>query len=112
MKAEMARIFELREAFEWRGLGSLPSSALRLKPAFAAFDAEVRFAFVPVEAADNPACECGDILRGAKLPAQCKLFGTACTPETPVGSCMVSSEGACAAYWTYGRLRAPARAAS
>ena len=102
---EIAEIFELRDSFEWRGLGELPASALRLRDAYAEFDAEQRFDVVPVPASDNPACECGDVLRGLKKPADCKLFGTVCSPETPMGSCMVSSEGACAAHWTYGRFR-------
>jgi hydrogenase expression/formation protein HypD len=103
--AEVADIFELREKFEWRGLGFVPFSALRLKQAYCAFDAERRFAMPEITAADNPACECGAILRGVKKPVDCKLFGTVCTPENPMGSCMVSSEGACAAHWTYGRFR-------
>lgn len=98
--------FELRDTFEWRGLGSVPKSALKLRAAYADYDAETRFQIVTIAAADNPACECGTILRGQKRPADCKLFGTLCTPETPMGSCMVSSEGACAAHWTYGRFRA------
>ncbi len=102
---QMAEVFELRESFEWRGLGELPWSALRIRPAWSAFDAERRFGVETVAAADNPACECGEILRGQKTPAQCKLFGTVCSPETPMGSCMVSPEGACAAHWTYGRFR-------
>lgn len=104
-KADMAEIFELRTSFEWRGLGSIPSSALKLNAAFARYDAERRFAMDERVVADNPACECPAILRGLKKPVDCKLFGTACTPETPIGSCMVSSEGACAAHWTYGRFR-------
>jgi hydrogenase expression/formation protein HypD len=103
--AEVADIFELREQFEWRGLGNLPYSGLRLKATYAAFDAERRFEMPELSAADNPACECGAILRGVKKPVDCKLFGTVCTPENPMGSCMVSSEGACAAHWTYGRFR-------
>lgn len=103
-------IFELRESFEWRGLGVVPASALRLRPDYAAYDAERRFAIETVHADDNPACECGAILRGQKKPTECKLFGTACTPETPMGACMVSSEGACAAHWTYGRFRDHQRA--
>ena len=83
----------------------MPYSGLRLKKAYAAFDAERRFDMPELTAADNPACECGAILRGVKKPVDCKLFGTVCTPETPMGSCMVSSEGACAAHWTYGRFR-------
>ena len=106
----MDDVFELRESFEWRGLGELPDSALRLRPAYAEFDAEQRFPVRTVPAADNPACECGDVLRGLKKPAECKLFGTLCSPEMPMGSCMVSPEGACAAYWTYGRFRARAAA--
>ncbi len=104
-KAEVAEMFEPRKSFEWRGLGLVPYSGLRLKPAYAFFDAEHRFDMEELHAADNPACECGAILRGVKRPVDCKLFGKACTPETPMGSCMVSSEGACAAHWTYGRFR-------
>ncbi|TDX66601.1 hydrogenase maturation protein HypD [Methylosinus sp. sav-2] len=102
---EVAEIFELREAFEWRGLGEIPHSALKLREAYAEFDAERRFPVATKPARDNPACECGAILRGQKRPQDCKLFGVACTPETPMGSCMVSSEGSCAAYWAYGRFR-------
>jgi hydrogenase expression/formation protein HypD len=109
---EIAEIFELRDTFEWRGLGELPMSALRLRAAYAQFDAEHRFDVVPAPAADNPACECGDVLRGLKKPADCKLFGTVCSPETPMGSCMVSPEGACAAHWTYGRFRDRAKASA
>ncbi|MFB9267627.1 hydrogenase formation protein HypD [Bradyrhizobium erythrophlei] len=104
-KKEVSDIFELRDQFEWRGLGLVPNSGLKLKRAYAQFDAEVRFAMQDLHVADDPACECGAILRGAKRPVDCKLFGAVCTPETPVGSCMVSTEGACAAHWTYGRLR-------
>ncbi len=101
----VASVFELRASFEWRGLGQVPYSALKLREEFSAFDAEKVFAIETVPAQDNPACECGAILRGVKKPADCKLFGTLCTPETPMGSCMVSSEGSCAAHWTYGRFR-------
>jgi hydrogenase expression/formation protein HypD len=104
-KAEVAEVFELRKSFEWRGLGLVPYSGLRLKEAYADFDAERRFGVEYIPARDNPACECGAILRGVKKPADCKLFGTLCTPDTPMGSCMVSAEGACAAHWTYGRFR-------
>jgi hydrogenase expression/formation protein HypD len=103
--AEIADIFETRESFEWRGLGEIPDSALRLREPYAQFDAERRFTIVTRPARDNPACECGAILRGVKRPRDCKLFGAACTPETPMGACMVSSEGSCAAYWAYGRFR-------
>jgi hydrogenase expression/formation protein HypD len=105
-KSLVADVFELRRAFEWRGLGRVPYSALRLKEAWAAFDAERRFDMPERSAPDNKACECGAILRGVKKPTDCKVFGIACTPETPMGSCMVSSEGACAAHYTYGRYRA------
>lgn len=105
-QAEMAGVFEPRESFEWRGLGQVASSALRLRENHARFDAERRFDMVTPAARDNPACECGAILRGAKRPHDCKLFGNVCTPETPIGSCMVSSEGACAAQWTYRRFDA------
>ncbi|MDD3327463.1 MAG: hydrogenase formation protein HypD [Zoogloea sp.] len=101
----MADVFALREHFEWRGLGVLPCSALRIHERYAAFDAEARFGLAYRPVADHKACECGPILRGVKAPLDCKLFGTVCTPETPMGACMVSSEGACAAHYTYGRVR-------
>lgn len=104
-KKMVAEMFELRRWFEWRGLGLVPYSALRLKKEYEQFDAEKRFDVPPLSKPDNKACECGPILRGVKKPKDCKLFGKACTPETPMGSCMVSAEGACAAYWTYGRFR-------
>ena len=102
---EVANVFELRASFEWRGLGEVPLSALRLRRDYADLDAERRFGITTRHAADNPACECATILRGLKKPVECKLFGTVCSPETPMGSCMVSPEGACAAHWTYGRFR-------
>jgi len=101
----VAEIFELRESFEWRGLGTVPNSALRLRPAYTVFDAEQRFGIGYVAVPDHKACECGAILRGEKRPQECKIFGTVCTPQNPIGSCMVSSEGACAAHYTYGRFR-------
>ncbi|MER0203014.1 MAG: hydrogenase formation protein HypD [Nitrosomonas sp.] len=101
----VAEVFELRRTFEWRGLGSVPYSALKIKSSYADFDAEQRFRISTVSIADNKACECGAILRGVKRPQDCKIFGTVCTPENPVGSCMVSSEGACAAHYSYGRFR-------
>jgi hydrogenase expression/formation protein HypD len=103
----VAEVFELRRVFEWRGLGLVPYSALRLKEAYAALDAEKRFDTPAIAASDVKGCECPSILRGVKRPVDCKLFGTVCTPENPMGSCMVSSEGACAAYWSYGRFRRP-----
>jgi hydrogenase expression/formation protein HypD len=104
-QALVDQVFELRDSFEWRGLGAVPLSALQLRDAFAAYDAEKIFNINTVQANDNPACECGAILRGEKRPADCKLFGTVCTPDNPMGSCMVSSEGSCAAHWTFGRFR-------
>jgi hydrogenase expression/formation protein HypD len=101
----VGEVFELRREFEWRGLGTVPYSALGIRAAFASFDAERRFALTYRPVPDNKACECGAILRGVKRPTDCKLFGSACTPETPMGSCMVSSEGACAAHYSYGRYR-------
>jgi len=101
----MAEILEPRPAFEWRGLGSIPRSALRINAAYGDFDTERRFPIPYRAVADHKGCECGAILRGAKEPRDCRLFGTACTPENPVGSCMVSSEGACAAHYTYDRHR-------
>ena len=104
-QALVSEVFELRRSFEWRGLGEVPYSALKIRPVYAQFDAEVRYGLGYTPVADNKACECGAILRGVKKPQDCKLFGTACTPETPMGSCMVSSEGACAAHYTYGRFK-------
>ena len=102
----VAEVFELRRAFEWRGLGQVPYSALRIKSDYRDFDAEERFPVMVAGAADPKGCLCPAILRGAKRPTECELFGTACTPEHPKGACMVSSEGACAAYWRYGRFQA------
>ena len=89
---------------EWRGLGVIPQSGLTLRPEFAAYDARVKFAVPPMDGRSNPACRCGDILRGDCRPPQCPLFGKVCTPEHPVGACMVSREGACSAYYQYGGL--------
>ncbi len=99
----MGQVFETRDRFAWRGLGEIPHSALRLKEAYASFDAERRFDLPETAARENPGCQCPLILRGAATPQDCKLFGTACTPENPMGACMVSSEGACAAWYSYGR---------
>ena len=104
-QALVSQVFELRRAFEWRGLGAVPYSALQIREEYAAFDAERRFGLETRPVPDNKACECGAILRGVKHPRDCKVFGTVCTPENPIGSCMVSSEGACAAYYSYGRFR-------
>ncbi len=104
-KSLVAEVFELRRTFEWRGLGEIPYSALRIKEKYQAFDAETRYGITYRSVPDNKACECGAILRGVKKPIDCKVFGTVCTPENPIGSCMVSSEGACAAHYTYGRFK-------
>lgn len=98
------RYFCLRDSFRWRGLGNIPESALRLKPDYDFLDAEAVFGDVlpKEEAQDNPACICGDILKGIAKPFQCRLFGKSCTPSNPAGACMVSPEGACAAYYSYG----------
>ena len=101
----VAEVFELRREFEWRGLSVVPYSALKIRRQYAAFDAERRFALDYRSVPDNKACDCGAILRGVKKPQDCKLFGTVCTPENPIGSCMVSSEGACAAHYSYGRYK-------
>jgi hydrogenase expression/formation protein HypD len=100
----LAQVFELRPHFEWRGLGFISQSALALRPEFADLDAELRYQVPGVRVADPKACQCGEVLKGVIKPWECKVFGTACTPETPIGTCMVSSEGACAAYYNYGRL--------
>jgi hydrogenase expression/formation protein HypD len=100
---------ELRDSFEWRGLGSIPKSGLRLREEFAQWDAERRYTVPGISVPDHKACQCGQVLRGLVKPWECKVFGTACAPESPIGTCMVSSEGACAAYYHYGRNR-PKRA--
>ena len=97
--------FEIRDFFEWRGLGTIPHSALKLSESFSDFDAEKRFDLNYKRVLDHKDCECGAILKGEKRPQECKIFGTSCTPETPIGSCMVSSEGACAAHYSFGRFR-------
>ncbi|MDD4927878.1 MAG: hydrogenase formation protein HypD [Gallionella sp.] len=108
-QALVDEVFEVRDAFEWRGLGSVPHSALKLREEFAGYDAEQRFGIEYVAVPDHKGCECAAILRGEKRPQQCRIFGTVCTPENPVGSCMVSSEGACAAHYSYGRFREDAK---
>ena len=99
----MAEVFELRPYFEWRGMGFIAQSALKLSDAYADFDAELRYSVPGVRVADPKACQCGEVLKGVLKPWECKVFGTACTPESPLGTLMVSSEGACAAYYNFGR---------
>ena len=100
----VGRVYELREFFEWRGLGSIDHSGVRFREAYGQFDAERRFAVPNARIADPKSCQCGEVLKGAIKPWQCKVFGTACTPENPLGALMVSSEGACAAYFQYGGI--------
>jgi hydrogenase expression/formation protein HypD len=100
----LSDVFELRPHFEWRGLGFISHSGLKLAPKYSDFDAELRFDVPGVRVADPKACQCGEVLKGVIKPWECKVFGTACTPERPIGTCMVSSEGACAAYYNYGRF--------
>jgi len=100
----LEQVFVLRPHFEWRGLGFIAQSALALNDDFAAYDAEKLFEVPGIRVADPKSCQCGEVLKGVIKPWECKVFGTACTPETPIGTCMVSSEGACTAYYTFGRL--------
>jgi hydrogenase expression/formation protein HypD len=99
--AAIAEVFELRPYFEWRGLGFISQSALRLRDSYARWDAERVFSVAGVRVTDPKAAQCGEVLKGVLKPAQCKLFGKECTPEHPVGALMVSSEGSCAAYYNY-----------
>jgi hydrogenase expression/formation protein HypD len=98
-------VYELREFFEWRGLGSIDHSGVKFRSTYARFDAERKFAVPSVKIADPKSCQCGEVLKGVIKPWQCKVFGSACTPETPLGALMVSSEGACAAYYQYGGVK-------
>jgi hydrogenase expression/formation protein HypD len=102
--ALLSEVFELRPHFEWRGLGFISQSALKLNEKYSSFDAELRYEMPGIRVADPKACQCGEVLKGVIKPWECKVFGTACTPETPIGTCMVSPEGACAAYYNFGRL--------
>lgn len=102
----MAEVFELRHYFEWRGMGFISQSALRIKDNYAQWDAEKRFAVPGVRVTDPKAAQCGEVLKGVLKPVQCKLFGKECTPERPVGALMVSSEGSCAAYYNYEHRKA------
>ena len=106
----LADVFELRPYFEWRGLGFISQSALRLRPDYAQWDAEARFGVAGIQVTDPKAAQCGEVLKGVLKPHQCKLFARECTPELPVGALMVSSEGACAAYFNYVHRRSPVTA--
>jgi hydrogenase expression/formation protein HypD len=107
----VSRVYELREFFEWRGLGSIDHSGVKMRDAYAAYDAERKFAIPNIRIADPKSCQCGEVLKGVIKPWQCKVFGTACNPETPLGALMVSPEGACAAYFQYGGIKKQAGAA-
>jgi hydrogenase expression/formation protein HypD len=98
----LTEIFEVSDRL-WRGIGLIPASGYRLRPAYAAFDAEQRFGVAGVTAQESPLCIAGQILQGLRKPHECSAFGTLCRPEHPLGAPMVSSEGACAAYYSYGR---------
>lgn len=97
----MSEIFEERESFEWRGLGTISESALKIRPQYSQYDAEARFKIEPVRVLEPVEAICGDVLVGSKKPRECPLLGERCSPERPVGALMVSSEGACSAYYTY-----------
>ena len=101
----VSKVYELREFFEWRGLGSIDHSGVKIRDAYAHYDAERKFAMPNIKIADPKSCQCGEVLKGVIKPWQCKVFGTACTPEVPLGALMVSSEGACAAYYQYGGIK-------
>jgi hydrogenase expression/formation protein HypD len=101
----VSRVYELREFFEWRGLGSIDHSGVKLRDEYLRFDAEEKFAIPNLKIADPKSCQCGEVLKGVIKPWQCKVFGAACTPEHPLGALMVSSEGACAAYYQYGGVK-------
>lgn len=102
----IGEVFQLRPYFEWRGLGFISQSALRLRDEFAEWDAEKRFEVPGVRVTDPKAAQCGEVLKGVLRPEQCKLFGTECTPEHPIGALMVSNEGSCAAYYNYAHRKA------
>ncbi len=100
----LTKVFELREFFEWRGLGSIDHSGVRIRDEFASYDAERKFSMPNLKIADPKSCQCGEVLKGVIRPWECKVFGTQCNPETPMGALMVSTEGACAAYYNFGHL--------
>jgi hydrogenase expression/formation protein HypD len=100
----IGKVYEVREFFEWRGLGSIDHSGIRIREPYAKFDAEQQFSVPALKIADPKSCQCGEVLKGVIKPWDCKVFGTECTPETPLGALMVSSEGACAAYYQFGDL--------
>jgi hydrogenase expression/formation protein HypD len=97
----MDKVFETADA-DWRGIGIIPCSGLRLRNVYEKFDAEKNFDIDPDPVREHQGCQCGSILRGVSTPLDCPLFRTSCTPEQPVGPCMVSSEGSCSTYYQYG----------
>ncbi len=99
---------EVRPYFEWRGLGTIENSGLKIRDDYGEFDAENRFTIPGIKVSEPRACQCGQVLQGKIMPNECRVFGKACTPEKPIGTCMVSSEGACAAYYNYGRFQVTA----
>ncbi len=107
--AAVQEVFELREFFEWRGLGSIDHSGVRIREKYSDWDAERKFPVPNLKIADPKSCQCGEVLKGVIKPKDCKVFGTQCTPDVPLGALMVSSEGACAAYYNYGRIKIPKR---
>lgn len=107
--AAVQEVFELREFFEWRGLGSIDHSGVKIREKYAHWDAERKFPVPNMKIADPKSCQCGEVLKGVIKPKDCKVFGTQCTPDMPLGALMVSSEGACAAYYNYGRIQIPKR---
>jgi hydrogenase expression/formation protein HypD len=102
----LSQVFEVCDR-QWRGIGMIPASGWRLAPEFATFDAECRFDVGDLAVSEPVRCRCGDVLQGLLKPDECECFGTECTPRTPMGATMVSSEGACAAYFQYRRLDPP-----
>lgn len=100
----IGKVFELREFFEWRGLGSIDHSGVKIKDSYKKYDAERKFHIPNLTIADPKSCQCGEVLKGVIRPWECKVFGSKCNPETPMGALMVSSEGACAAYYNFGNL--------
>jgi len=104
-QALVAEVLELRPSFEWRGLGVVNESAMRIRTMYAQYDAEKRFEMPETPVRENAACQCPSIIRGLKKPTDCTIFGTVCTPRSPIGSCMVSAEGVCAAYYKYRRVQ-------
>jgi hydrogenase expression/formation protein HypD len=99
----LSRVFEVTDRV-WRGIGMIPKSGWRLSEEYRHYDAECRFEVLGIETKESPLCRSGEVLQGAIKPTECSAFGTVCTPRSPLGATMVSSEGACAAYYNYGRF--------